>query len=96
MSTPVKYGEYGIDNLKILFRELALIVEDGYNTFKDGVQIWDIKFIPAAIKHVVKIAQVFPQALKESKDLQIEEIAELVGDLVNTILSIFDKYKRLK
>jgi hypothetical protein len=84
----------GIDNLKVLFKELALIVEDGYNTFKDGVQIWDVTFIPKALKRIVMIAKVFPMALKESKDLQIEEVAELVGDLVNTILGIFDKYKK--
>lgn len=89
-------NQYGIDNLKILFNEMALIVEDGYNTFKDGVQIWDVEFIPKALKRIVVIAKVFPQALKESKDLQIEEIAELIGSLVNTLMSVFDKYKKLK
>lgn len=93
MSTDVK--KYGIDNLNLLFTELALIVEDGYNTFKDGVQVWDITFVPKALKRIVKIAKVFPMALKESKDLQIEEVAELLGNLVNMILGTFDKYKKV-
>jgi len=92
----VKRGEYGIENLNILLRELALIVEDGYNTFKDGVQIWDVQFIPKALRHIVIMARVFPNALKESKDLQIEEVAELIGNLVNSIISVFDRYKKLK
>ena len=86
----------GINNLQRLFDEVAGIVEDGYLTFKDGVQIWDLTFVPKALKRVVVIAKVLPEALKESKDLQIEEIAELIGGLVNKIMSVFDKYKKIK
>lgn len=87
--------QLGISNITKMLDEVSGIIEDGYAQFKDGVQLWDLAFIPKGLKHIMVIAKVFPEAMKESKDLSIEELAEVVGYLVNNILSIFDKYKKL-
>lgn len=87
-------NELGTTNVVKMLDEVGGIIEDGYNQFKDGVQLWDLAFIPKGLKHIMTIAKVFPDAMKESKDLSIEELAEVVGYLVSNILSIFDKYKK--
>lgn len=83
----------GTTNLEKTFDELAGIIEDGYSQFRDGIQIWDLAFIPKALRRVVLISKLMPEAIKEAKDLQIEEIAELVGYLVNRIMAVFDSLK---
>ena len=81
----------GIDALVKVFDRLVSIFEDGVLHFRDGVQIWDMPFVPKAIGHIVVIARALPEAIKEAKDLELEEIAELSGIIVARILSVLKK-----
>lgn len=83
--------ELGITNLTKTFDRLVAIFEDGVTYFKDGVQVWDLPFVPKAIGHVAAIAKLLPAAIKEAKDLSVEEIAELAGVIVARIMAALKK-----
>jgi hypothetical protein len=82
-----------LDNstLKALVDEVGNLIEGGYRTFSDGVQIWDAAFIPTALSSIIKIGKLFPTALSEASQYKSEEIGYIFGSLVNRMLKIFAK-----
>ena len=83
--------QHGTKHIKGIIDALGDIVEIGVNAFKDGVQITDVRFIPSAIGKITKIFGLFPNAIKEIKDLSMEEIGEVIGVFVERLVDLFGK-----
>jgi|GEM_PF-6252113 len=80
-----------IEATKSMINSLALIISDGIKYFKDGVQITDLGYIPIAARHTYSIVKNMPEVVLELKDLDGEEIVELMQTIVVKVLETLNK-----
>jgi len=87
--------EAGIVSLTAVVDSLFAIAVSAVDTFKDGLQVGDVKFLPEAIKHVVIISRNVSQATVEAKDLDAEEIGALLGSFAAKLMYLFKEPDKL-
>lgn len=80
MPTPTNTSpSLGVVAIEEVTNSLFAIAASAIATFKDGLQLSDIKFMPEAVKHVIIIGNNIKDALEEAKDLDPEELGRVLG-----------------
>ena len=72
-------SKLGVTAITEVTNSLFAIAASAIATFKDGLQLGDIKFVPEAVKHVIIIGKNIKDALEEAKDLDPEELGQVLG-----------------
>lgn len=91
MENPME--KHGTDALKIINVRLAALLKRAYYTFADGVQLSDVTFIPSSLGDVIAIGKQIPNAIKEIKDLDIDEIVEVVSFFTAEVAKFYSELK---
>lgn len=88
-STPNPVAPLGTKAITTVIDSLFAITVSAISTFKDGIQIGDIKFIPEAVKHVIIISNNIKGALAEAQDLEPEELGQVLGGFGAKLMYLF-------
>lgn len=78
----------GTDNLKNVIGAAIDTVAISVGTFGDGVQLSDIKVLPSLGKDAVTMAQDLKAAIAEAKDLDADEVQDLLSFTLEKISAL--------
>ena len=80
-----------IDATKAVINSLSAIITEGVKYFKDGIQVTDLGYLPIAVRHTYSIVKQMPEVAQEMKDLDGEEVVELMQIIVVKVLETLNK-----
>lgn len=87
----IENRELGIENIKLLFKEITDIVEATLLALPNGIEITDVQYLPEVITSTLMMIKVSPQAFAEMKNLNAIESSDLLIDLIGKVFFIIRK-----